>query len=148
MNKKIIPIFLVCVLGLAIVPQIAGARIVPECMSPGITVTQPDGTTKTVAACGLCDFFLLITNIYDFIAFKLTPPVAGLMIVFAGALFLISGGSEERVSQAKKIFINVVIGLVFVYASWLIVNSIIQVIGASGNIRGWSKTTWMQFNCN
>lgn len=131
MNKKIIPIFLVCVLGLVIVPQIAGARIVPEC-------TGPKG-------CGLCDFFLLITNIYDFIAFKLAPPVAGILIVFAGALFLISGGSEERISQAKKIFVNVVIGLVFVFASWLIVNSVIQVIGKS--VQGFNPQSWYKFDC-
>jgi len=131
MNKKIILFFLVCGLGLAILPQIAGARIVPECTGP--------------RGCGLCDFFLLIMNIYDFIVFKLAPPVAGILIVFAGALFLISGGSEERVSQAKKIFINVVIGLVFIYASWLIVNSIIQVIGKS--VDGFNPQSWWQFNC-
>ena len=95
--------------------------------------------------CGICDFFSLVVNIYAFIAFRLTPPVAGLLIVFAGALFLMSGGSEERVSQAKKIFINVVIGLVFVFASWLIVNSIIQVIGRS--VEGFNPTSWQSFNC-
>ena len=131
MNKKTISIFLVCVLGLALAPQIAGARIVPECSE-----------TK---GCGLCDFFLLVTNIYDFIAFKLAPPMAGILIVFAGALFLVSGGSEERVSQAKKIFVNVVIGLVFVFASWLIVNSIIQVIGKS--VQGFNPQSWWQFDC-
>jgi hypothetical protein len=132
MNKKIIPIFLFFGLGLAMLPQIVLARIVPECTG--------------LKGCGLCDLFLLITNIYNFIAFKLAPPIAGVLIVLAGALFLTSGGSEERVSQAKKIFVNIILGLIFIYASWLIVNSIIQVIGK--DIQGWSKTTWMQFKCN
>ncbi len=128
MNKKIILLLFIFSLGLLVIPQIAAARIVPEC-SP----------------CELCDFFLLIMNIYDFIVFKLAPPVAGLLIVIAGALFLTSGGSEERVSQAKKIFVNVIIGLVFIYASWLIVNSIIQVIGKS--TEGFNPTSWWQFDC-
>jgi len=129
MNKKITLLLFIFSLGFLVIPQIAAARIVPDCKGP----------------CELCDFFLLIMNIYDFIVFKLAPPVAGLLIVVAGALFLTSGGSEERVSQAKKIFVNVIIGLVFVYASWLIVNSIIQVIGKS--TEGFDPSSWWQFTC-
>jgi len=133
MNKKITLLLSIFILGFLVIPQIAAARIVPEC------------NHADVAGCNLCDFFLLIMNIYDFIVFKLAPPVAGLLIVAAGALFLVSGGSEERVSQAKKIFVNVIIGLVFIYASWLIVNSIIQVIGKS--TEGFNPTSWWQFDC-
>jgi hypothetical protein len=107
-------------------------RIVPVC-------------TDTGGSCGLCDFFSLIVNIYVFIAFRLAPPVAGIFIVFAGALFLFSGGSEERIGQAKKIFINIIIGLVFIYASYLIVNSIIQIIGKS--VDGFNTSTWFTFTC-
>jgi len=133
MNKKIL--LLLTVICLLFIAFPVFARIVPECMS---------GQAK--GACGLCDFFLLINNIFQFIAFKLAPPLAGLMFLAAGALFLTSGGSEDRVSQAKKIFINVLLGAVAIYASWLIVNSVIQIIGKSTD--GFNKETWYQFNCN
>lgn len=130
MLKKIITLlFIVYSLMFAVSPLTAMARIVPECNGP----------------CGLCDFFLLIKNIFNFIAFQLAPPVAGLMFLLAGVLFLTAGGSEERVSQAKKIFVNVIIGLLFVYVSWLIVNTLINVIGKS--IDGFNPETWWQFTC-
>jgi len=116
-------------------PLLVSARIVPECKGP-------DGNP---GPCGLCDFFLLIRNILNFIAFTLAPPVAALMFIAAGFLFLVSGGSEERVNQARKIFFNVVIGLFFIYASWLIIGSLINVIGRG--IEGFSPETWYQFKC-
>lgn len=135
MRKKILSAVLaVSGLMLFILPPTAGARIVPECMSGG-----------TSGACGLCDFFLLIANIFDFIASKLAPPVAGFLFIVAGFLFLTSGGSEERVAQAKKIFINVIIGLAAIYASWMIVGSLINVIGKS--TEGFNPQSWNQFNC-
>jgi hypothetical protein len=131
---------------LSLFPSVASAQT-PECSTVmySLSACRIVPVCSGQKGCGLCDFFKLVVNIYAFIAFRLTPPVAGLMIVFAGALFLISGGSEERVNQAKKIFVNVVIGLVFVFASWLIVNSIIQVIGKS--VDGFNPQSWMQFNC-
>jgi len=95
--------------------------------------------------CSLCDFFLLISNIYQFIGFKLAPPLAVCMFLLSGALFLVSGGSEERVTQAKKIFINTFFGLVLIYTSWLIVNGIINIIGAS--VEGFNKENWFIFTC-
>lgn len=130
---------------LPLVSSAADFRIVPECMSPGITVTQSDGTTKTVAACGLCDFFLLISNIFQFIAFKLAPPVAGFLFLAAGILFLVSGGSEERASQAKKIFVNAFLGLVVIYTSFLIVSTLINIIGK--DVENFHKATWYKFEC-
>lgn len=96
--------------------------------------------------CGLCDFFLLIKNIFNFIAFKLTPPVGGFLILLAGFLFLIAGGSEEKVSQAKKVFINAFIGVLIVYCSWLIVNTLIGVMAK--DVEGFSAKNWYTFTCN
>lgn len=110
------------------------ARIVPECMSG-----------ETSIPCGLCDFFLLIANIFDFIALYLAPPLAGFLLVVAGFLFLTSGGSEEKATQAKKIFVNVIIGLVAIYASWLIVNSLIQLIGK--DVENFETESWYKFDC-
>jgi 4-amino-4-deoxy-L-arabinose transferase-like glycosyltransferase len=121
------------------IPAISLARIVPDCG----TVTINGVTTS--APCNLCHFFLLIANIFDFIAYKLAPPMAVMMFLLAGVLFLTSGGSEDRASQAKKIFLNALIGLILVYFSWLIVHTLINVIGKK--IDGFDPTTWNKFEC-
>ncbi len=120
-------IFLLILLGFF--PLVGFARIVPECDGP----------------CGLCDFFLGFKNIFNFVAFSLAPPVAAFLIVVAGVLFLSSGGSEERVKQAKKIFFNVVIGLVIIYVAWLMVDALINVIGKS--VEDFTPETWYKFSC-
>ena len=130
MSKKILILLLFFVCLLFVVAPLASARLVPECNG---------------GPCELCDFFRGIKLIFDFLAYNLAPPVAGAMFLIAGALFLVSGGSEERISQAKKIFINTFLGLLVVYCSWLIVNSVIQVIGK--DIEGFKKETWYKFEC-
>ncbi|OGZ33961.1 MAG: hypothetical protein A2Y98_00605 [Candidatus Portnoybacteria bacterium RBG_19FT_COMBO_36_7] len=150
MKKKIIiilPLLLIIGFSLFLYPSLANAQT-PECKD---VMTKLTTNCRIVPVCGdkgcdLCAFFSLVVNIFAFIAFRLAPPVAGLLIVFAGAIFLTSGGSEERVTQAKKIFINVVIGLIFVFASWLIVNSIIQVIGKS--VGDFNPQSWWKFTCS
>ena len=139
-KKILISLFFVSCFLFLFSPFLAQARIVPECITPGVTV---DG--KVVAACGLCDFFTLIKNIFNFIAFNLAPPLAGFLFLLAGFFFLTSGGSEEQAGRAKKIFTNTIIGLVIIFTSWLIVNSIIQIIGK--NVDGFQKETWYDFKC-
>jgi len=42
------------------------------------------------------------------------------LIMYAGFLWMTSGGEEEKISSAKKILINSVIGLVIILSSWAI----------------------------
>lgn len=107
----------------------------------------PCGGSAPEIPCKPCHFFLLIKNVFNFIAFQLAPPVAVFLFLIAGFLLLISAGGQEKITQAKKLFINVVVGLVVVYVSWLLVGTLINVIGASGNIEGWNKESWNNFRC-
>jgi hypothetical protein len=95
--------------------------------------------------CGLCEFFLLIKNIFNFIALKLAPPMAALLIIVSGVLFLTSGGSERRVGQAKEIFKNLVIGLIIIYVSYLLVGTLINIIGKKTS--GFQPQSWSTFKC-
>lgn len=105
-------------------------RIVPDCGG---------------GPCGLCDFFLLIKNIFDFIAYLLVPTVGAFVIFIAGFLFLTSGGNEQKVGQAKKLFAGVIIGAAIVYAAWIGVGTLINVIGKG--IDGWTPESWNKFTC-
>jgi len=131
MRKKIIIASFILVV---FVPQLASARIVPECNHPG----QPPG-------CNLCDFFLLIKNIFDFVAYVMVPTAGALIILIAGFLFLTSGGSEQKIGQARKLLFGVVIGAAIVYTSWIGVGLIMNTIGKG--IDGWTPQSWNKFTC-
>ncbi|MBI4708984.1 MAG: hypothetical protein HY764_02125 [Candidatus Portnoybacteria bacterium] len=133
MRKYSIIIFFTATLLLALLPLTAFSAEDPN-PDPGFQIVPDCGG----GPCGLCDIFLLISNIFNFIAFKLAPPIAGFLFVLAGGLFLISGGSQTRISQAKKIFINTIFGLAIIYIGWLIVDGLIMSVGKSiGNEFKW-----------
>ena len=50
--------------------------------------------------------------------------LALLMFIYGGFMFLISSGNSEKVTQAKQIIVSAVIGLVIVFASYMIIQFI------------------------
>lgn len=78
--------------------------------------------------CTVCDFWHLASNIINFITFNLALPIAALMFIVAGAFFLIAGGREDMVDKARTIFTNTFIGLVIIFSSWLLVDTLLKTI--------------------
>lgn len=92
--------------------------------------------------CQLCHIFAMVDNAVKFILIQIIPLVAVVMFVVAGIVFFTAGGNPERVRQAIKLFQGVVIGLVIVYAAWLIVTFILNIVGVAdwtGLQNGWYK---------
>jgi len=106
--------------------------------------------------CQLCHFFVLFRNVVDFLLTKIIPPLAVLMIAIGGFMYdcaylgsfekLTGGGKGGPVllARAKKLIISVVIGLLIIFAAWIIVNTFFQVIG----VADWTglKEGWWQVN--
>ena len=88
--------------------------------------------------CGFGEFLNLVNRVVSFILFSLVVPIAAIMFFYAGFIMITSGGeSADGRTKAKKIFTNAVIGLVLAAAAWLIVNTILSILGYSG--------TWIGF---
>jgi len=118
---------------------------------------SPDTPWDDSQRCTLCHFFVMFDQIVDFIMLTLVPIVAVLMIVIAGAMFMIHqiGGAEvfptgtrggpALISQAKRLLTSVVTGLIIVYAAWIIVNTFLVIIG----VAGWTglATGWFSISC-
>lgn len=75
-------------------------------------------------------------NDFTYLAIRISQWVLGivgsltlLMFIYGGFTFLISAGSSEKVSQAKKIITAAVVGLIIVFGSWLIINFIFKSLG-------------------
>jgi len=98
----------------------------------------PCGTDASPNDCTLCDLWLLGGNLINFISFNLAIPAATILFIIAGVYFLISGGSEDRVSRARTIFTNTVIGLAIIFCSWLLINTLFNTLAAGTFVAAWN----------
>src|SRR3989344_4581969 len=116
--KFLIPIFIFLILVMPVFSFAAG--LVPECDS----VSVPGQCTW-----GFSEFMKLIDNVIKFILFKMAIPIAAIMFVYAGFELVTSGGSTEKRGTAKKVFTNAVYGLVLAAGAWLIVKTLLSILG-------------------
>ncbi len=90
------------------------------------------GTTRLVPCtdkCGWNDFITLVNNVINFILIDLAVPFAAIMFAYAGGLLMFSGGEVSKREQAKKIIINVAIGLAVIAGAWIIVHTVFSILG-------------------
>jgi hypothetical protein len=82
-----------------------------------------------------CDFnalMALINNVIHFVLFYMAVPIAAIMFFYAGFMMVTSAGSSESKTKAKNIFSSAVYGLVIAAAAWLIVRTILSILGYEG----------------
>lgn len=131
----ILTIFILCLASFAFSSHAAG--LVPcEGIKDGKIDCQP------------CDIFVGFVNVINFLVFTITPFAAAIMIVASG-LILMFGGSESAKTSGKKMLTNTVIGLVIIFSSWLIINTIIRTIGrqVGGEGGAWVPSGWNTIQC-
>ena len=84
-----------------------------------------------------CDFnalMELVNEVIRFILFNMVVPIAAIMFAYAGFLLVTAGGETAGArTKAKTIFTNAVIGLVLAVASWLIIRTILSILGYKGD---------------
>jgi hypothetical protein len=104
-----------------------------------------DPCTKSCECCPctLCHLFVLFKRIVDFLTLNIIFPLAVLMIVVGGVMFLTAGGDPGRISGAKKILTATVTGLVIILLTWLIVDTIITFLTPAGS----PFQAWNTINC-
>jgi hypothetical protein len=99
------------------IPWVAKAdffqSVTPECLQCG--------------QCSSCDAFIVVNNGVDFIV-TISAIAALLIFVAAGIMMIISAGSMELVERSKRMLIGAVIGIVFIFSSWILVNFIIATL--------------------
>ncbi|MFZ2072162.1 MAG: hypothetical protein WAV10_00550 [Minisyncoccia bacterium] len=105
-----------------------------SCPSTGLVPVCPEG------GCGFAELICLVNNFIQFILFRMAVPIAAIMFAYAGILLIFSGGDTSKRSKAKSIFANVAIGLIIAIAAWLIVETILTLLGYD---QSW--TTWLGF---
>ena len=89
--------------------------------------------------CTICDLWHLGSNIINFISFNLAFPVAALLFAVAGVFFLIAGGRKEMVDKARTIFTNTLIGVVIIFCSWLMIDTLLKTIAKQEFSGAWQE---------
>jgi type IV secretory pathway VirB2 component (pilin) len=79
----------------------------------------------------------MLFNIYDFIVWNIATPLAIIALVVGGIFMMISAGNPGMMGLGKTIVVAAIIGLVLVFCSWLIIDTIITSMG--GTSGSWSK---------
>lgn len=103
-------------------------------------------------ACDPCYIIVLVINLLNFMILTLAPAIALLAFLYAGFVYAFSGGSDSRITAAKTVLWNVVIGSLIVFGAYFIVDTVIKVVtsNASGqsfrvaNLGPWNAPTFIQ----
>lgn len=90
----------------------------------------------TTTDCNFNAFITLINNVINFIFKGMAIPIAAVMFFYAGFLMVTSAGSSESKTKAKNIFSNAVIGLAIAAGAWIIIKTILTVLGYKGGLMG------------
>lgn len=144
-------IFLLIIAGFLFLPLVSKAGLVP-CGN-----SQDDPNTTDIdesKPCQLCHLFILFKNIVNFLLSDIVPPVAVLMIIIGGFMFIfahfgaIGGeGGPGLILKARKLFLYTVIGIFLIYSSWLIVNLFFQIIRVQEFSGINLKEDWWKISC-
>lgn len=98
-------------------------------------IVQCGGPTED--PCTICDIPVTIDRLIDYVIKNFVTPAAILMVMVGGFMILTAGPSPQRVETGKKILTNTLIGILIIFFSWMIVNTILVVLGTSrGGVGG------------
>jgi hypothetical protein len=98
--------------------------------------------------CQACHFVQLGQNLLEWFI-KTMAAVIALVFAWGGMKMVMSGGNTEGVSEAKGMMTNAVIGFIILLASWLIINTVLNVvISKNPEIQGrLGEGMWSQIEC-
>lgn len=74
------------------------------------------------------DFTELFVGIANWIA-GIIASLAVLVIVYGGFQYMVSGGNEDKIAQARKTIQWAIIGLIIVVMSWSLLKTVLSILG-------------------
>ncbi len=99
-------------------------------LTVNLVVAQDFGTDEVAAGldgslAGIEDPRIVVGRFIQF-ALGFLGILVVLLIMYAGFLWMTSGGDEEKIRRAKKILINGIIGLIIILSSWVLTTFILN----------------------
>ncbi len=130
MSKKIPIIFSILILALLFSPIFSYAAPWEGLVKCGKNVAEG----QTQVDCDFNALMDLINRLINFIIVYLAVPIAALSFAYAGFSMLALGGeSAGGMEKAKNVFTNTVIGILLVAGAWLIIHTLLSILGYDGS---------------
>jgi len=97
------------------------------------------GTSGHPRDCNFCDLFILAQTIIYFLMLEIALPLAIVALIYGGFMWITAGGDPGKVTKGRKAIEYAVYGMVFAFAAWIIVDTVLKALlaGGLGNIQGW-----------
>lgn len=92
---------------------------------------SPEDTGYRTGDYELNDIIIIVVRISELIL-RLVGSLALLFFIYGGVMFLISSGNKEQISKAKGILKASAIGLIIVFASFVIIQLVLRALGVEG----------------
>lgn len=97
--------------------------------------------------CKMCDLFVLLDNIFDFVFFDIVPPLAVIVFVIGGVYLFFSRGDPTATGKASRILTTAVIGLVIIYGAFILIGVFFTAIGVAEGEFGTNIKNWFEYPC-
>ncbi len=117
----------------ALPPALAAVSILPQGFPKGANVT-------------FCDALSFAQNLINFALYYLLFPLGIIMIIVGGVMYIMYGAQPSLQGQGKKLITNAVTGIAIVLLSWVIVNTIFNVLAGTQQPNGFPYP-WYQISC-
>ena len=111
---------------------------------------NPDTAKSEIALCSVCDLISLAQNLLNKALTYFAAPLAALMLGYGGFLMVIAGirgGNPQAFTQGKKVLTNAIIGIVILFCSWLMIDTLLKSIGAYDYASGKKFGPWNVIEC-
>jgi hypothetical protein len=126
-NYKFVIVLVVFVLLLLPVMSFAASDFSKGLVPCGRNIVEGVPADNTNHSCGFDDVMTLINTLINYVIY-LSIPIFSIMFAYAGFTLITAGGSEGK-TKAKGIFTNAIIGFVVVLAAYLIVKTVLVILG-------------------
>lgn len=127
---------------LVLLPISAGAT-----NSPGFPYWGPLVSCTGLSCVSLCDLILTAQNVIYFGITLVVLVISPIFLLWGGITMIISGGSEERWRSGKKILVGAIVGLFLTLGAFVIVNTVLFVVGAKISGNGSGGVAWPNIDC-
>jgi hypothetical protein len=107
-----------------------------------------NGVPRDNISCQFCHLFVMFDGIVDYALTYIVFPLATLLLVIGGLMFITASESISRIETAKKLMTSTLTGLVIIFSAWLIINLFFSVIGISDFAAGFTGPgQWFNIDC-
>ncbi|MBU2524777.1 pilin [Patescibacteria group bacterium] len=125
-NKKLLK--QIAIVATAMVVAVAAAALVPSVLAQGFISPQDNPAAVAGATGAQGNIRNLIQTMLSFLLGFLGL-VAVIMIIYGGILYVTAGGNEENATKGKKILMYAVVGIVIIFISYALVNTLLGGLG-------------------